>query len=170
RDKWEHRERASDWESQRSEYGHRRPSRSSRGRGAATAISGRTAARESVPADRRATRTAFARTATRFANARQVANPLACCLRFRSSLSAERDAVQFHPVIDETEAELLGDPALERFQFFVDELDHVPGLDIDQMIMMGLGGRFIARSTIPEIVAFQNARLFEQAYGTIDSC
>src|SRR5688572_14057045 len=59
-------------------------------------------------------------------------------------LAAERDAVQLHPVIDEPEAELLGDPALERFELLVDEFDDVPRLDVDQMVVMRFRRRLVA--------------------------
>jgi hypothetical protein len=39
-------------------------------------------------------------------------------------------------VIDEAEAELLGDLALQRLELVVDELDDVAGLDVDQMVVM----------------------------------
>ena len=39
-------------------------------------------------------------------------------------------------MIDEAEAEPLGDPLLQRFQFVVDELDDVAGLDVDQMVVV----------------------------------
>ena len=47
------------------------------------------------------------------------------------AVAVERDAVKLHPMIDEAEAELLGDPPLQRFKLLVDELDDLAGLDID---------------------------------------
>ena len=45
-------------------------------------------------------------------------------------------------MIDEAEAELLGDLALEQLKLGVDELDHSAGLDIDEVIVMRFGCRF----------------------------
>ena len=39
-------------------------------------------------------------------------------------------------MVDEAEAELLGDPLLQRLELVVDELDDVAGLDVDQMVVM----------------------------------
>ena len=48
------------------------------------------------------------------------------------------DAVELHAVVDEAEAELLGDPPLQRLELLVDELDDLAGLDVDQMVVMGV--------------------------------
>ena len=53
-------------------------------------------------------------------------------------IAIERNSVQLHPVIDEPEAELLGDALLKQLQLVVDELDDVAGLDVDQMVVMCL--------------------------------
>src|SRR6185436_10148441 len=65
-----------------------------------------------------------------------------------SIVAAEDDAVKLHAVIDQAEAELLGDPALERFQLFVDELDDVAGLDVDEMVVMALGCGLVAGAAV----------------------
>jgi hypothetical protein len=46
------------------------------------------------------------------------------------------DAVQLHAMIDETEAEALGNSLLQFLELVVDEFDHIAGLDIDQMIVV----------------------------------
>ena len=45
--------------------------------------------------------------------------------------AVESDAVELHALVDEPEAKLLGDPALQRLQLFIDELDDIAGLDVD---------------------------------------
>ena len=71
-------------------------------------------------------------------------------------------------MVDQAEAELLGDPPLQRLQFLIDEFDDVAGLDVDQMVVMGLRRRFVARAAVAEIVPFQDARFLEQADGAVD--
>src|SRR3546814_3984456 len=65
-------------------------------------------------------------------------------------------------------AEPFGDHFLQRFEFGIDEFDHLARLDINQMVVMRLRRRFIARAAVAEIVAVEDARLFEQAAGAID--
>ena len=71
-------------------------------------------------------------------------------------------------MVDEAEAELLGDPLLQRFEFFVDELDDAAGFDIDQMVVMSVRRGFVARTAVAELVAFEDARFLEQANGPVD--
>ena len=78
------------------------------------------------------------------------------------------DAVKLHPVIDEAEAEPLGDPLLQLLELLVDELDHLAGLDVDQMVVMGFGRGFVAGAAVAEIVALEDARFLEQANGAVD--
>ena len=63
---------------------------------------------------------------------------------------------------------MLGDPALQLLQLLVDELDDVAGLDVDQMVVMGLGRRFVAGAAVAEIVPLEDARFLEQADGAVD--
>src|SRR5215210_5984546 len=85
-----------------------------------------------------------------------------------SAIAVEGDAVQLHAVIDEPEAELLGDPLLQRLELVVDELDDVAGLDVDQMVVVGLRRGLVARAAVPELVPLEDACLFEQAHGAVD--
>src|SRR5689334_19744789 len=85
-----------------------------------------------------------------------------------SAIAVERDAVELHPVIDEAEAELLGDPFLQGFELVVDELDDVSGLDVDQMVVVRFRRRFIARAAVAEFVTLEDSRLFEQAHRAVD--
>ncbi len=69
---------------------------------------------------------------------------------------------------DQLVAQLGGDTLLQLFDLLVGELDHAAGLDIDQMVVVIVLGLFIARAAIAEIVALQDARLFEEAHGAVD--
>ncbi len=72
--------------------------------------------------------------------------------------------VQFHPVIDEAEAELFGDRFLQLLEFGIDKLDNPAGLDVDQMIVMRLGRGLVARAAVAEIVTIEDSRLLEQPH------
>ncbi len=54
----------------------------------------------------------------------------------RLAVAVERDAVKLHAMVDEAEAELLGDALLKKLQFLIDELDDRSRLDVDQMVVM----------------------------------
>ena len=89
-------------------------------------------------------------------------------LSLRLAIAVDRDAVELHAMIDEAKAELFGDALLERFQLIVDELDHVAGLHVDQMVVMGFRRRFVAGSAVSELMALENASFLEQAHGPVD--
>src|SRR4051812_12322538 len=89
-------------------------------------------------------------------------------IRPNSALPAEGHPVKLHAMVDEAEAEPLGDLLLQGFELVVGELDHIAGLDVDQMVVMGLGRRFVAGAAVAEIVALENSRLLEQADGAVD--
>src|SRR5947209_18483050 len=57
---------------------------------------------------------------------------------FTLAIAVGPDAVELHAMVDEPEPELLRDSFLQRFEFVVDELDHVSSLDVDQMVVVGL--------------------------------
>ena len=61
-----------------------------------------------------------------------------------SVLAIEADAVQLHPVVDQAIAELLGDLPLQGLELGVDELDHPPALDIDEVVVVRLGRGLVA--------------------------
>src|SRR5947209_17648987 len=71
-------------------------------------------------------------------------------------------------MVDEAEAELFGDAFLQSLKLVVDKLDHIAGLDVDQMVVMTLRRRFIARAAIAEFVTLEDARLLEQPNRPID--
>src|SRR3546814_2096496 len=76
--------------------------------------------------------------------------------------------MKYHAVIDEAVAEPFGDDLLQRLELRIDEFDDLAGLDVDQMVVMRLGRRFVARAAVAEIVAVEDARFLEQADGAID--
>ena len=105
--------------------------------------------------------------ATRRASLNRPMNPSE--VRARALLLAvDGDAVQLHPVVDEPEAELFRDPLLKLLELLVDELDDIAGLDVDQMVVMGLGRGFVAGPAVAEIMTLQNAGFLEQAHRPID--
>src|SRR5438094_845273 len=71
---------------------------------------------------------------------------------FTLAIAVGSDAVQLYAMVDEAEAELLGDSFLQHLQLVVDELDYVPGLDVDQMVVVGLRRGFVARTAVTELV------------------
>src|SRR5215212_8784937 len=85
-----------------------------------------------------------------------------------SSIAVERDAVQLHAMVDEAEAELLGNALLQRLELVVDELDHLAGLDVDQVVVVGFGRGLIAQAAVAELMALEDSGLLEQPHGTID--
>ncbi len=86
-----------------------------------------------------------------------------------SALSIERDTREFHPMVNEAEAKLFSNLPLQGFKLGIDKFDHLAGFNIDQMVMMCLGCRLIARTTVAEIVAIEDSGLFEETDGPIDS-
>src|SRR5690606_31019466 len=60
-----------------------------------------------------------------------------------SAFAVDADAVEFHAVIDQAIAELLGDLALQGFQFGIDEFEHLAALHVDQVIVMSLWCGFV---------------------------
>src|SRR5690242_5544331 len=58
-------------------------------------------------------------------------------LRRGLAVAIEGDAVKLHAMVDEAVAEPFGNPLLQCFKLVVDELDHIAGLDIDQMVVVG---------------------------------
>src|ERR1043165_6490883 len=99
---------------------------------------------------------------------RPVASAARRSLKRMLILAAEGAAARLQPGGDQPEAELLGDPALELLEILVDELDDVAGLDVDQMVVMGLAGGFVAGAAIAEIVPLEDSGLLEQADGAVD--
>ena len=71
-------------------------------------------------------------------------------------------------MVDETISQLLGDLLLQGLDLGIDELDHLAGLDVDEVVMVRFGHRFIARATVTEIVAVEYAGFLEQADSAVD--
>lgn len=64
-------------------------------------------------------------------------------------------------MVDEAEAQPFRNPLLQLFEFRIDELEHMAGLDVDQMIMMDIRRRFIAGPAITELMSFEDTGLLE---------
>ena len=60
------------------------------------------------------------------------------------AFAVEGDSVELHPVVDEPEAELFGDALLQRLELVVDELDHIAGFDVDQVVVVRFGRGLVA--------------------------
>ena len=86
----------------------------------------------------------------------------------RSAAAVEGDAVELHAMVDEAEAELLGDPLLKHLELLVDELDDLAGLDVDQMVVMRFRRGLVARAAVAELVALEDSRFLEQADRAVD--
>ena len=67
-----------------------------------------------------------------------------------SAAAVEGDAVKLHAMVDEAETKLFGNPLLEVLEFFVDELDDRPGLDVDQLVMLSIRRGLVARASVSE--------------------
>src|SRR5688500_15075898 len=88
--------------------------------------------------------------------------------RSSSAVAVEGDAVELHPVIDEPEAELFGDPLLKKLELVIDKFDDIARLDVDQVIVMRFRRRFVAGAPVAEFVAFEDSGLLEQADRAVD--
>ncbi len=65
-------------------------------------------------------------------------------------------------MIDQAEAQPLGDLLLQELQLGIDEFDHLARLDVDQMVVMRLGCRLVARAAVAEIVAVEDAGFLDR--------
>ena len=55
------------------------------------------------------------------------------------AIPLEPNPVEFHPVINQPVAQLLGNLALQRLQFRIDKFDDFAGFNIDQVIVVTSG-------------------------------
>src|ERR1700688_506089 len=90
------------------------------------------------------------------------------CTSMSALPGALRHAVEFQPVIDQLEAQFLGDAALQALDLFIAEFDDPSGLHIDQMVVMRVWNLLVARTSVAEIVSLENARILEQFHRAID--
>src|ERR1700756_3049339 len=88
--------------------------------------------------------------------------------RIGSRLSATRNRIQFEAMSDQFVAEFIGDDLLETFDIFVAKLDHSTRLQADEMVVMRARHFLVAGSAIAEIVARNDARLFEQPHRAVN--
>src|SRR5437868_11799715 len=104
--------------------------------------------------------------------AEQTGNAQRCAKVHASSaplmITVEGDAVKLHAVVDEAEAELLGDPLLQGLELVIDELNDVARFDVDKVVVMTFRRRLIAGAAIAELVALEDARFLEQPHRPVD--
>src|SRR5262249_35923808 len=81
----------------------------------------------------------------------------------------ERHAEQPEPVADQAKAELARYILLQLLDLLVGELDDLPSLDVDQVVVVAEPRRLVARASVAEIVALEDASAFEQTHGAVDS-
>src|SRR5579859_3222599 len=80
----------------------------------------------------------------------------------------ERNRVELEAVVDQLEAELLRDLALQPLDRLVLELDHAAGLKIDQVVVVVARHLLVARPPVAEVVPGQDVCLLEEPDGSID--
>ena len=71
-------------------------------------------------------------------------------------------------MIDQPEAEALGDRLLQLLYLIVAELDHVAAAQVDQVVVMLFGNGLVARAAGAEIMAGDDAGVLEQLDRAID--
>src|SRR5262245_25728642 len=71
-------------------------------------------------------------------------------------------------MVDQTVTEAPRDLGLQPLDLFRLKLDHLAGAKIDEMVVMAFGHLLIARATVPEVVALDDAGVLEQLYRAID--
>ena len=64
-------------------------------------------------------------------------------------------------MVHQFKTQFTGNDLLQPFNLVIMKFNHLARLEVDEMIMMFLGHLLVARTTVPEIMALQNARLFE---------
>src|SRR5690606_13438742 len=80
----------------------------------------------------------------------------------------ERLAIKLKTMINQFEAEFLGDLVLQFLDLIAGELDHLPGLNIDQMIVMLIRYFLVAGAAVTKIVALENTVFFQHADGAVN--
>ena len=80
----------------------------------------------------------------------------------------EAAAEQLQPVVDQLEAEPGGDLLRQGLVPGIGELDHLAGVDIDQVVVRAMLGRLVAGAGAAEIVALEDALLLQQPDRAVD--
>lgn len=78
------------------------------------------------------------------------------------------NAVKFQPVPLQTETQSGGYLFLQGLNFGVDKFDHLPGGQVDQMVMMLAGAVFIAGAAIAELQPLEDAAFFKKLHRPVD--
>ena len=69
---------------------------------------------------------------------------------------------------DQIESQLAGHPLLDALDLLVAELDHLAGLQVDQVIVVPARRLLVAPATRAEVVALQEPVRLEQLDGAVD--
>lgn len=64
--------------------------------------------------------------------------------------------------------ELACDFSLKPLDFLGLEFNHFAIAEIDQMVVMGVGARFISCPPVAKVVSFNNTGVFKESHGAID--
>ena len=81
---------------------------------------------------------------------------------------ASGDGVELEPVVDEAVAEPAGDLGLQRLDLLGPELDHVAGLEVDQVVVVLARGLLVARAPAAELEPLDDALGLEELHGPVD--
>src|SRR5262245_7929019 len=92
-----------------------------------------------------------------------------CLLQRTSTLRpvVERKRVEFEPVVDQTITEPPRDLGLKALDVLRLELDDLASAQIDQVIVVAFRYLLVARATVAELVALDDAGILEQPHGPI---
>ena len=77
-------------------------------------------------------------------------------------------AEQLQTQRDQVEAEPLGNRLHQPLVFGVLKLDDLAGIDVDQVIVVAVFGRFVARAAAAEVAPFEDALLLQQTHRPVD--
>ena len=88
--------------------------------------------------------------------------PVASILFIFLFLVLEGNCVEFQPVPDQPESEILGDSLLQALDLLVLEFCDPPRLDVDQMVMVLVRDLLVTGAAISEVVSFQDVRRLEK--------
>src|SRR5262249_18974835 len=83
-------------------------------------------------------------------------------------LVVKRKRVEFEPMIDQPITEAPRHVGLQAFDVFRLELDDLAGAQIDEMVVMAVGHRFIEGAPVPDVVALDDAGILEWVHHPVD--
>src|SRR5215467_11151154 len=83
-------------------------------------------------------------------------------------LVIEGDGVELEPVIDQTIAEPARNLGLQPLDLLRLKFDHFAGAQVDEVIVMTVGDLLVTRAPVAEVVALDDAGIFEQLDRAVD--